>query len=204
MHDLAMQDGGAGPASASILPVRSGRHTLAASRSSDLIGRVGRSSEPALQASPQGRRAGDRRQWSAEVTRAFSASRAATSGLRCDDATPLLAARAAFFEHAGLGTDGGYDARWVRIEAKPFPMFFPNTHRRVAAAKLHDLHHVATEYATDWPGEAEIAAWEIGGGCGPYGWAWSFVAWSVITVAYHAAGIAVGLAAAWMAWLSLR
>jgi hypothetical protein len=91
---------------------------------------------------------------------------------RYADTMTLLAARAAFFEHAGLGADGGYDARWVRIEAKPFPMYFPNTQRRVEAAKLHDLHHVATEYATDWRGEAEIAAWEIGGGCGPYGWAW--------------------------------
>jgi hypothetical protein len=88
------------------------------------------------------------------------------------DTMTLLAARAAFFQHSGLGADGGYAARWVRVDAKPFPVFFPNTRRRVAAAKLHDLHHVATEYATDWPGEAEIAAWEIAGGCGVYGWAW--------------------------------
>jgi hypothetical protein len=91
---------------------------------------------------------------------------------RYADTLTLLAARAAFFEDSGLGANGGYDARWVRVEAKPFPVFFPNTRGRVAAAKLHDLHHVATEYATDWPGEAEIAAWEIAGGCGPYGWAW--------------------------------
>lgn len=91
---------------------------------------------------------------------------------RYADTMTLRAARAVFFEHSGLGTDGGYGARWVRIEAKPFPLFFPNTRGRVQAAKLHDLHHVATEYATDWRGEAEIAAWEIGGGCGRYGWAW--------------------------------
>jgi hypothetical protein len=91
---------------------------------------------------------------------------------RYADTMTLLAARAAFFEDAGLGASGGYEAWWVRVEAKPFPVFFPNTRGRVAAAKLHDLHHVATEYATDWPGEAEIAAWEIAGGCGPYGWAW--------------------------------
>jgi hypothetical protein len=89
-----------------------------------------------------------------------------------DDSMTLAAARAAFFEHAGLGGDGGYDAAWVRVEAKPFPFFFPNTRGRVKAAKLHDLHHVATEYGADWPGEAEIAAWEIAGGCGPYAWAW--------------------------------
>jgi hypothetical protein len=88
------------------------------------------------------------------------------------DTMTLLAARAAFFEEASLGVDGGYGARWVRVEAKPFPFFFPNSRGRVAAAKLHDLHHVATEYRSDWVGEAEIAAWEIAGGCGPYGWAW--------------------------------
>jgi hypothetical protein len=91
---------------------------------------------------------------------------------RYADTMTLLAARAAFFERSGLGADGGYDARWVRVETRPFPLFFPNARRRVAAAKLHDLHHVATEYATDWPGEAELAAWEIAGGCGPYMWAW--------------------------------
>ncbi|MFN2563467.1 MAG: hypothetical protein ABR499_00475 [Gemmatimonadaceae bacterium] len=91
---------------------------------------------------------------------------------RYDDSTTLAAARAAFFEHAGLGGDGGYGAAWVRVEAKPFPFSFPNTRGRVAAAKLHDLHHIATEYDTDWTGEAEIGAWEIAGGCGAYGWAW--------------------------------
>ncbi|HEY2138475.1 MAG TPA: hypothetical protein VGH00_00240, partial [Chthoniobacterales bacterium] len=64
------------------------------------------------------------------------------------------------------------DARWVRIESKPFPVYFPNTACRVKAAKLHDLHHIALEYETDWAGEAEIAAWEIASGCGRHGWAW--------------------------------
>jgi hypothetical protein len=91
---------------------------------------------------------------------------------RYADTMTLSAARTAFFKDAGLGANGGYDAWWVRVEAKPFPVFFPNTRGRVAAAKLHDLHHIATEYAADWPGEAEIAAWEIASGCGPYGWAW--------------------------------
>jgi len=42
----------------------------------------------------------------------------------------------------------------------------------VAAARLHDLHHLATDYETDWPGEAEIAAWEIATGCARYHAAW--------------------------------
>jgi hypothetical protein len=81
-------------------------------------------------------------------------------------------ARTLFFARSGLGADGGYHARWVRVDTKPFPVYFPNTARRVEAAKLHDLHHIANEYETDWPGEAEIAAWEISSGCGRHGWAW--------------------------------
>ena len=88
------------------------------------------------------------------------------------DTMTLAEARALFFARSGLGEDGGYNARWVRVETKPFPVFFPNTACRVEAAKLHDLHHIANEYATDWAGEAEIAAWEIASGCGRHGWAW--------------------------------
>ncbi|HEU0015523.1 MAG TPA: hypothetical protein VFQ45_17705 [Longimicrobium sp.] len=88
------------------------------------------------------------------------------------DAMALDRARDAFFARWGLGADGGYGGRWVRVETRPVPVWFPNTRCRVEAAKLHDLHHVATGYGADWAGEAEIAAWEIAGGCGRYGWAW--------------------------------
>lgn len=88
------------------------------------------------------------------------------------EAMTLEEARSLFFARSGLGADGGYHARWVRVETKPLPVYFPNTACRVEAAKLHDLHHIALEYKTDWPGEAEIAAWEIAGGCGRHGWAW--------------------------------
>ena len=84
----------------------------------------------------------------------------------------LAEARSLFFARSGLGDGGGYNARWVRIETKLFPVYFPNTKGRVEAAKLHDLHHIANEYATDWAGEAEIAAWEIASGCGRHFWAW--------------------------------
>ena len=84
----------------------------------------------------------------------------------------LQEARSLFFARSGLGADGGYNARWVRVETKPLPIYFPNTASRVEAAKLHDLHHIAMEYETDWSGEAEIAAWEIASGCGRHGWAW--------------------------------
>jgi len=84
----------------------------------------------------------------------------------------LIEARALFFRAANLGSDGGYSARWVRVETKPLPFYFPNWPSRVAAARLHDLHHIAAEYETDWPGEAEIAAWEIASGCARYHAAW--------------------------------
>jgi hypothetical protein len=84
----------------------------------------------------------------------------------------LRDARALLFARGNLGEDGGYSSRWVRVETKPFPFYFPNWPARVAAARLHDLHHIAAEYETDWPGEAEISAWEIASGCGRYHAAW--------------------------------
>ena len=84
----------------------------------------------------------------------------------------LREARSLFFAHSNLGPDGGYSNRWVRVETKPLPFYFPNWPARIAAARLHDLHHIAADYKTDWPGEAEIAAWEIASGCGRYYAAW--------------------------------
>ena len=92
--------------------------------------------------------------------------------LRYPDGFSLLRARALFLRDAKLGPDGGYGDRWVRFETKPIPFYFPNWPSRVAAARLHDLHHIATDYETDWPGEAEIAAWEIASGCARYHAAW--------------------------------
>ena len=51
-----------------------------------------------------------------------------------------------FFARSNLGPDGGYTSRWVRVETKPLPFYFPNWSARVAAARLHDLHHIATNY----------------------------------------------------------
>jgi hypothetical protein len=87
--------------------------------------------------------------------------------VRYPDGLSLLEARALFFCDAKLGPDGGYGDRWVRVETKPIPFYFPNWPSRVAAACLHDLHHIATDYETDWPGEAEIAS-----GCARYHAAW--------------------------------
>lgn len=88
-----------------------------------------------------------------------------------DDGWTLREGRARYFAANGFG-ERGYDQRWVKLQAGPIPLYLPNTKARVAAVRLHDLHHVLTGYDTTWTGEAEIAAWEIASGCGRYHAAW--------------------------------
>jgi hypothetical protein len=89
-----------------------------------------------------------------------------------DDRLTVRAARDRYFRDNGL-SEAGYTARWVKLKAGPIPLAFPNTRSRRRAVPLHDLHHVATGYATTWTGEAEISAWELGAGCGRYAAAWA-------------------------------
>lgn len=77
----------------------------------------------------------------------------------------LRAARDEYFVRNGFGPDGGYSASWVDFKLGPIPFPFPNTKGRIAAVRFHDLHHLVTQYATDFLGELEISAWEIGAGC---------------------------------------
>jgi hypothetical protein len=88
-----------------------------------------------------------------------------------EDHLTLREARQRYFAANGFG-DGGYENPWVKLQAGPLPIYFPNTAARVRAVKLHDLHHTATQYATTWTGEAEIAAWEIASGCAGHYAAW--------------------------------
>ncbi len=81
-------------------------------------------------------------------------------------------ARAHYFDVNGFGADGGYGEPWVDFHLGPIPFPFPNTQARVRAVRYHDLHHVLTGYATDFRGELEIAAWEIGAGCRDFWAAW--------------------------------
>ena len=92
--------------------------------------------------------------------------------LTFDDGMNVLAARTQFFASYGFGADGGYHESWVKIQLGPLPIVFPNTEQRKRSLKLHDLHHVTTGYATNWCGEGEISAWEVGGGCGNHLAAW--------------------------------
>ena len=82
-------------------------------------------------------------------------------------------ARSRYFELNNFGKGGGYDEPWIKVKVWHIPIWLPNTAGRVRAVKLHDIHHVLTEYPTTWGGEAEISAWEIGtGGVNNYyaGW----------------------------------
>jgi len=87
------------------------------------------------------------------------------------DAMTVGEARDVYFKANGFSL-ASYTDKWVKLKLGPIPLAFPNTDARKAAVKLHDLHHVATEYKTTWVGEAEIAGWEIGAGCGRYYAAW--------------------------------
>ena len=73
-------------------------------------------------------------------------------------------ARRLYFESNGFGEDGGYEERWIKVKVWRLPVWLPNTEGRRRAVRLHDLHHIVTEYPTTWRGEAEISAWEVGGG----------------------------------------
>jgi hypothetical protein len=74
--------------------------------------------------------------------------------------------------------DGGYQDKWFRIKVGPVFLPFPNVKPRVDAVKIHDIHHVLTEYEALLKGEAEIGAWELGSGCGNYYVAWTLNAGS--------------------------
>jgi hypothetical protein len=76
----------------------------------------------------------------------------------------LRDARDLHFARSGFPPDGGYDERWIKVKVWRVPVWLPNTPGRRRAVRLHDLHHVLTEYPTTWRGEAEISSWEIASG----------------------------------------
>jgi hypothetical protein len=76
----------------------------------------------------------------------------------------LREARALLFARSGFAPDGGYNDRWVKVQMGRIPFYFPNTRGRRYAVQFHDVHHVLTEYPTNWRGETEIGAWEVSTG----------------------------------------
>lgn len=89
-----------------------------------------------------------------------------------DPSSTLREARTRYFEDNEFGPDGGYGSPWVEVKVGPFPYAIPNTKGRVEAVRYHDLHHIMTGYRTNWTGETEISAWELGSGCGSFRAAW--------------------------------
>ncbi|MDB4953909.1 MAG: hypothetical protein JWO36_1478 [Myxococcales bacterium] len=83
----------------------------------------------------------------------------------------VRAAREQYFAANGF-SDATYRDAWVHVKIGRIPLMFPNTRSRQRAIPLHDLHHVATGYATTLVGEGEIGAFEVAGGCGRYWAAW--------------------------------
>src|SRR5688572_10939089 len=65
-----------------------------------------------------------------------------------------------------------YTEKWVKLPFLGFHFYLPNFAARRRAAPLHDIDHILTEYKTDWLGEWEISAYEIGTGCGRYWAGW--------------------------------
>jgi hypothetical protein len=76
-----------------------------------------------------------------------------------------------YFLRSGFNSDSYFD-RWVKLPLGPFRIYLPNFSARRKAVPLHDIDHVLTEYNTDWRGEFQISAYEIGTGCGKYWAAW--------------------------------
>ena len=79
--------------------------------------------------------------------------------IRFSDTETISEALQRYFEYYGF-KKGGYDDKWFRIKfIGPFVLTLPNIKPRVDAVKLHDIHHILTEYIADLRGEAEIGAW---------------------------------------------
>ncbi len=114
-----------------------------------------------------------------------------------DDALKMRDARRLYFDANGFG-EGGYDAKWVTVKMGPIPIAFPNSPQRVRSVRLHDLHHVVTDYATDWTGEAEIGAWEIASNCRDH-----YAAW-VLNLLAMGIGLAIAPGAVWHAFVRGR
>ena len=92
------------------------------------------------------------------------------STLYGDDLT-VREGRQRYFDANGFGPET-YTAFWAKIPLGPVPLFLPNPPARKAALPFHDVDHVLTGYPTDWPGECQIAAFELGTGCGRFWFGW--------------------------------
>ncbi|MGA2520279.1 MAG: hypothetical protein ABSG81_05600 [Acidimicrobiales bacterium] len=76
------------------------------------------------------------------------------------------------FARNGFPPDGGMSEKWALVRVGPIPVGIPNVAARRRATPIHDLNHLVSGYGHDAMGEAENAAWELGGGCRDYVAAW--------------------------------
>lgn len=74
----------------------------------------------------------------------------------------VRSARDAYLRESGFSAEI-YTAAWTPASLLGIRFYVPNTPRHRWAIQLHDLHHVATGFRTDFVGEAQISAWECGG-----------------------------------------
>lgn len=99
---------------------------------------------------------------------------------RYADAFTLKQGLQEYFKVSGFD-DSSYTINYVKLKIGPIPLYMPNPQSRKLAVKTHDLHHVLTEYKTDWAGETQIGAWEVGSGCRKVWIAW-FLNMSILPV----------------------
>jgi hypothetical protein len=109
----------------------------------------------------------------------------------------VAAARSRYLAVNGLRAED-YDLPRFDVRVGRVTVRLPNPRARRAAVALHDLHHVATGYATDWIGEIQVSAWETGAGLGGL-----WVAWS-ICVPFFVAGLVVRPRLTWDAYRAGR
>jgi hypothetical protein len=96
----------------------------------------------------------------------------------------VLDARDHYLLESGL-TTAEYTAPRFSVRIGSWTLQLPNPPQRQEKVALHDLHHVATGFRTDWRGEMEISAWEVGAGLGGL-----WVAW-LICVPFFLAGLMI-------------
>jgi hypothetical protein len=75
----------------------------------------------------------------------------------------VLAARDVYLAENGFSA-ATYDAKGSTVTVLGIDLYRPLSDDARRAIRRHDLHHVLTGYGTDYIGEAEISAWELG--CG--------------------------------------
>lgn len=81
-----------------------------------------------------------------------------------DAGVKVQSARAEYLAENGFSV-AEYTSPTVRLKFFGRYFDFPNSPSRQWAIPLHDLHHIATGYGTDWVGEAEVGVWELRAGC---------------------------------------